>query len=107
MPVLARQGGLGAEGLLRQGAGLVTTAEDVLAALDGQPLRRVAALPEDPDAARALEELRLAGELSLDQLAGSLGWSVSRAATALMRLQLGAFVQQEPGGRFAAMSARP
>lgn len=101
--VLARPGSPGADKLLREGVGLVNSAEDVLGVLAGGAARRVPARPADPDAARLLEELRARARADIDELAAALGWRTPRTAVALMRLQLQGFVELLPGGRYAAL----
>jgi DNA processing protein len=99
VPVLALAEGVGARGLLGRGhAGQLDHAGDVLAVLAGAPPRTSTA-PGDPDQQEALEVLRT-GSLSVDGLATRLGWTVSRAAGALIRLELAGLARLEAGGRY-------
>jgi DNA-binding IclR family transcriptional regulator len=75
----------------------------VLRGRAGGGARRPPPGPDDPDAARLLEELRGRARAGTDELAAALGWRTSRTAVALMRLQLEGFVELLPGGRFAAL----
>ena len=99
-PVLAAEHGAGALALLRRGAGLVESVDDVICALNGGPLRARRVPPQDPDEARALAQLGGKAGQRVDAVAGALGWTPSRAAAALLRLELDGWVRSGPGGLF-------
>jgi DNA processing protein len=103
-PVLAVAAGPGTLELLGNGAGLVESAGDVIAALDGAPPRRYRPVPDDPDQLAALGVLAAARHgASVDDVARSLSWRAPRAAAALLRLELAGLARADPGGRFAAV----
>jgi DNA processing protein len=100
VPVLAAAHGHGALGLLRAGAGLVERAADVLHVLNGGPPRTHREPPDDPDAARLLDLLRAGSGLRVDEVAHALGWTPSRSAASLLRLEVEGWVCSRPGGLF-------
>jgi len=103
IPVLARDTSPGGRRLLRQGAGLATSAEDVLRVLAGQEPTPWRPLPGDPDQ-EAVLSLLARQRLTVDRAAALLGWSPARAAAALLRLELAGLVESLPGCRFRALS---
>jgi DNA processing protein len=100
VPVLAAAHGHGALRLLRAGAGLVEEAADVLHVLQGGALRNHRQPPSEPDVARVLELLRADPDLRVDEVARTLGWTASRAAASLLRLEVEGWVRSMPGGFF-------
>jgi DNA processing protein len=99
----------GTNGLLRDGAAPVTSADDVLASL-GLDTRRQGAAPFDPRPALhgvdlAVVELCRADPRTLDDVASSLGLVLCDAAMALARLERGGWLR-EVGGWFEALWSR-
>jgi len=88
----------GAHRLLRDGAALVESVADVLAALDWhEPAPAPPPGPTDPRAASLLDCLD--GEpLGLDALAGRSGFAVETLTALLVDLELDGFVRRCPGG---------
>ncbi|MDR7474438.1 MAG: DNA-processing protein DprA [Armatimonadota bacterium] len=91
-------------GLIRDGAALVETAEDVLGVL-GLPLRTSpvagGAGPSIPPGPAALVWAALAGEpVHIDQVAACTGLSPSQVAAVLLDLELQGLVRQYPGKQF-------
>jgi DNA processing protein len=101
IPLLAVPCGAGAVQLLRRGAGLVGAAQDVLDVLAGRPPRPFLEPPADPDLRQVLELVRGQEQVGVDEVAGGLGWSVARAAGALLKLELAGWVRPLPGGRYS------
>jgi DNA processing protein len=103
-PVLAMPAGAGARALLQRGlAAEVSGAAEVLAALRGEGPRPRAAHPEDPDQQRVHTLLSEEdGGLSVDGMAGRLGWTAPRTAAALIRLELAGLAARQPGGLYTA-----
>lgn len=88
--------------LLQEGAGLVGSAEDVLAEL-GWRLRPPAAAPEaplSPQEARLFAAFDRPGALSLDRLALAAGLGPAEAGATLGVLVLKGLVLPRPGGRY-------
>jgi DNA processing protein len=90
--------------LLRQGAKLVETAQDVLEELQGLAPPATAASPPASERASALESDLLAAlgfdPLGLDDLVARTGWSAARLQAALLELELAGRVARLPGGMF-------
>ena len=93
----------GCHKLIKEGATLVESIDDVLLALHSSPLRR---LPLHSDTAVVEEEsssLLLAlegGPVHIDALAGSSGCDAGDLASQLLALELGGRVERLPGGLF-------
>ncbi len=98
----------GANRLLKQGAALVESAEDILAALggdladagqdgDGLALQHQMAARLTPDLVRVLDRLDARAQ-SLDSLVKRTGLSAQDCAVALTELELGGFVQRLTDG---------
>jgi DNA processing protein len=104
--VLAAPHGAGARRLLHSGAGLVAEAGDVIRALDGEALRLHREPPADPDERRVLKIATAWPSLTVDEVALELGWSASRAAAAVMRLEIAGWVCAASGGRFEGCDPR-
>ena len=99
VPLLASpEGGPGCARLLGQGAGRVSSADDVMAALEGRSAACTRPRPNDPDHLRMLKLMGV-GPASLDTLASRAGWSTARVALLLVQLELAGFVMEE-GGRY-------
>ena len=99
----------GTNGLLRDGAAPVTSADDVLASL-GLDTRRQGTAPFDPRPAlrgvdRAVVELCRADPRTLDDVASAVGLALCDAAMALARLERGGWLR-EVGGWFEAIWSR-
>jgi DNA processing protein len=91
----------GTDALLFQGAALVETAADVLAALAGAPRRLAVARPEPgTDAAAALDALDGTVARDAAELARRCGLGVGRVARALCALELDGLALPVPGGSY-------
>ena len=104
----------GCHALIRQGAALVVSAEQVLDELNGLPaLSLLDALSEPtapPDMTESLEDdavLRALGHdpLSLDALINRCGWSASALSAHLLTLELDGRVARLPGGLYQRRQA--
>jgi len=104
LPVLAAPRGEGALGLLRRGAGLVQSGDDLVRVLQGKPARRMSVQGATPDEQEVLRLLVRRGGMALDEVAGLLGWRISRAAMVLLRLEVAGQVRSHAGGRFRRTS---
>jgi len=107
-------GSRGVNRLLRDGAGLVESAADVLVALDDLPgigatrAAQTLLFAESPEARAGaagrsparLEDLLAAGPAGAEELAGAAGLRVGEALSELGRLELAGCVRSLPGGRF-------
>lgn len=99
----------GCHALLKQGAKLVESAEDILEELRGSGPRQ-AALPleasnassSDPPADPLLAALGH-DPMSLDALLGRTGWPVAELSARLLTLELDGLVARLPGGLFQAL----
>ena len=81
----------------------VTSAEDVLALQRGERLASGLRMPADADQVLALAALGASAE-QVDDVALRSGLSPSRAAIALLRLELSGHVQLRAGGRYERLS---
>ncbi len=100
----------GTNGLLRDGAAPVTSADDVLASL-GLDTRRQSAAPFDPRPAlrgvdRVVVEQCRADPRTLDEVAAALDLTLCEAAMTLARLERAGWLR-EVGGWFEAIWSRP
>ena len=100
----------GTNGLLRDGAAPVTSADDVLASL-GLDTRRQGAAPFDPRPAlrgvdRVVVEQCRADPRTLDEVAATLDLTLCEAAMTLARLERAGWLR-EVGGWFEAVWSRP
>jgi DNA processing protein len=105
----------GCNALLRQGAGLVEDAEDVISALNlMNPMARPPSVPAPPESHDGLDTgdlaLRLAGFLSpapsrIDDLARACGAPAGLVAAALTELALSGRAEILPGGAAVGLSA--
>lgn len=102
VPVLARRAGQGTLELLHSGAGMVNSADDVCQVLSGGELKNLSVVVDDPDQQQALDLIRRSSMMSVDRLAMIQGWTVARAAAAVIRLELAGLVRCEPGGDYRA-----
>lgn len=94
----------GCHALLRQGATLVETPQDVLAELQGLPQRaKPVAMPASAPGT-AIESALLAvlgfDPLGLDALVARTGWSAAQLQATLLELELAGRVARLPGGLF-------
>ncbi len=95
----------GCHALIRQGAKLVETAQDVLDELQGLPLRQPVQQPapasrvDRPIDAALLSALGF-GPVSLDELVARTGWDAAHLQAALLELELAGRVARLPGGLF-------
>lgn len=86
--------------LIRQGAGLVTSADDVLEAMGLLPAENAAEPPETAAARLIVAHLDRRRPLAMDQLAERTGLTMAELSAELLRLELARRVRQLPGKRF-------
>ncbi len=103
--------------LIQKGAKLVTRAEDILAEYpEYASLRRAALAPTEPslpgllvmpelngEESLLIQSLRQSGQVSMDQLAQSLGLAASRVGALVTLLEIKGALRQLPGSRIEAL----
>ena len=99
LPILAGDSSPGGRQLLLQGAGLLSSAEDVLRLLAGEAPAPAPAQPLTEDQRVVLEQLGTR-RLSADQVARKLGWGVARVAGVLVGMEVEGRVRLVAGGRY-------
>jgi len=96
----------GCHALIKQGAKLVETAQDVLDELGlaptTTPVPRVA--PEEPTRTPPLLEAMGHDPISLDELVARTGWSAAELNARLLELELAGQVERLPGQRFQRLA---
>ncbi len=90
----------GGHALLRDGARLVESADDVLEELGLAPGARVASGPGTPDADPVLGALVPGEPADLGQISARTGLGAAQLLPRLLELELHGTVRREPGGRF-------
>jgi predicted Rossmann fold nucleotide-binding protein DprA/Smf involved in DNA uptake len=97
----ACDGSPGTRALLAQGAAWIEQADDVIAALEGQPRRPPVELPAPgSDAAFTLGALDGTTPRALDEVARLTGMGITRIAVALCALELEGLALPVPGGSY-------
>ncbi len=99
VPVLALPSSPGTLSLLRHGAGGVSSAQDVLNVLAGSSPRPFSPTPGDLDQ-QQVWALLSKEPMAVDEIAIELHWKASRAAAALIRLELARLARPLAGGRY-------
>lgn len=101
----------GCHALIKSGAKLVESADDVLAELAGHGVPRIARAPRDRErnATQATSEDPLLAQMSfdpvdVDTLSARTGWPVERVAGDLLRLELEGRIATLPGGLYQRLN---
>ncbi|MEM7000490.1 MAG: DNA-processing protein DprA [Pseudomonadota bacterium] len=96
---------VGCHDLIRQGAELVTAAEQVLVALQVSVPSPPSETPQtlSPDEQRVLTELAVGAALAGDELMQSLGWTAARLAATLAPMELRGIVTRSGQGYIARL----